>query len=302
LTVANGALYGTTYFGGGPGCGYGCGTVFKITTSGTESVIYSFKGYPEDGAVPYAGLIAAKGTLYGTTFFGGDYSCGSGSLPSGCGTVYEITKSGSESVLYSFKGGTDGLWPQARLLNVKGMLYGTTLQGGGTSNSGTVFAVTTSGTETVLHRFKRAKDGAYPAAGLTNVYGALYGTTLDGGQSNLGTVFTITTSGAESVLHSFKGGTDGSIPAAGLLNVNGVLYGTTGDGGSARCSSNGCGTVFKITTSGLESVLYAFKGRKGGDLPQSSLTNVSGRLYGTTVGGGGMGCTGGCGTVYGISP
>jgi uncharacterized repeat protein (TIGR03803 family) len=137
-------------------------------------------------------------------------------------------------VLYSFKG-KDGADPGAGLLNVNGTLYGTTTGGGkycrGSDGCGTVFSITTSGKETVLHSFGGTGDSGYPKAGLLNVNGTLYGTTAGGGANGSGTVFSITTSGAETVLYSFKGGKDGKAPSAGLLNVKGTLYGSTEVGG-----------------------------------------------------------------------
>jgi len=185
LLNVKGTLYGTTYDGGASNYG----TVFSITTSGTETVLHSFKGGSGDGESPLAGLINVKGTLYGTTFTGG--------VDGFDGTVFKITPSGTETLLYSFKGNTgtalDGERPQAGLINLKGTLYGTTYNGGA-SNYGTVFSITTSGTETVLYSFKGGSgDGESPLAGLINVKGTLYGTTLEGGASRgYGTVFSIT--------------------------------------------------------------------------------------------------------------
>jgi uncharacterized repeat protein (TIGR03803 family) len=145
----------------------------------------------------------------------------------------------------------DGAHPAASLINVKGTLYGTTY-GGGAKNAGTVFSITTTGKEKVLHSFSGGRsDGAYPYASLINVNGTLYGTTTKGGSrcgSNLGcgTVFSVTTTGTEKVVHSFRGGTGGADPLASLINVNGTLYGTTYTGGSS-CSHSGCGTVFALT-------------------------------------------------------
>jgi uncharacterized repeat protein (TIGR03803 family) len=127
--------------------------------------------------------------------------------------------------LYSFKGGTDGANPSAGLIAVYGELYGTT-GGGGTYGHGTVFKVSTFGTETVLYRFKGVPDGAFPVAGLIEVNGALYGTTQLGGTYGAygdGTVFKMSTSGAESVLYRFKNVPDGANPEAGLIDVNGAL-------------------------------------------------------------------------------
>jgi uncharacterized repeat protein (TIGR03803 family) len=115
-------LYGTTTSGGT----HGLGTVFSITTSGTENVLYSFAGYPTDGADPAAGLINVDGTLYGTTENGGSGSACS----SGCGTVYAISTNGAETVLHDFTSDPDGALPRGGLLDVTGVLYGTTSHGG----------------------------------------------------------------------------------------------------------------------------------------------------------------------------
>lgn len=287
LTKLGGALYGTTSEGGGTRA---AGTVFKIATSGVESILHRFAG-ANDGALPFAGLSNVGGTLYGTTYEGGG---------GGRGTVFKITTSGAESVLYSFGGGNDGAFPHAALTNVGGTLYGTT-ETGGAHGRGTVFKITTSGAENVLYSFAGGIDGDSPFGGLTNVDGTLYGTTTNGGgYSNCdsgrgcGTVFRITTSGEEKVLYSFAGGADGFAPTDRLTNVGGTLYGTTAVGGDAKdCSTYhypvGCGTVFKVTTSGTESVLYSFSGGNDGARPNGDLIKVGGRLYGTTADGGAYG-------------
>ncbi len=314
LLNVNGTLYGTTASGGA----YGNGTVFAITTSGMETVLYSFKGVPADGARPRAPLLNVNGTLYGTTVEGGAQSCSSYE-GGGCGTVFSITPSGKETVLHSFKGAkTDGQNPDGGLIYVNGKLYGTTHGGGPNcffgvgAVCGTVFSITSSGKERVLYFFKGGTtDGQNPDARLIYVKGKLYGTTTGAGAYNLGTVFATTPSGTETVLHSFGNGSDGAIPQAGLINVNGTLYGTTvGGGADSFCSRyyTGCGTVFSITTSGKETVRYRFKGGStDGDSPQAGLINVSGTLYGTTAGGGSDYCPysgpdQGCGTVFSLKP
>jgi uncharacterized repeat protein (TIGR03803 family) len=238
LTAIKGTLYGTTIGGGGGPCasGFGCGTVFKIDPAGTETVLHRFQG-GSDGQAPAAGFTIVNGTLYGTTFFGG----GSGCNGKGCGTIYKVDPSGSTTVVYAFKGGADGANPDAGLLNVGGTLYGTTSDGGGKPNRGTIFNVSTSGTETVLHRFK-GLDGADPEAGLVSVGGTLYGTTFAGGRKSLGTIFSITPAGSFTRLHSFSGTADGSNPSATLSAVTGTLYGTTKTGGNA----GGFGTIFSL--------------------------------------------------------
>ena len=281
LIDVKGTFYGTTEGGGRNGKG----TVFSITPNGTEMVLHKFKGGVRDGWGPEAGLTDVNGTLYGTTEAGGSSGCDG----EGCGTVFSITTSGKETVIHSFGGNGDGVGPFARLLNVKGTLYGTTYYGPALGTYGIVFKITPSGKETVLHTFKGGADGAEPWADLINVNGTLYGTTSTGGVSSYceapgcGTVFSITPSGKEKVLYSFKGGeSDGAGPEAGLTDVNGMLYGTTAGGGT-----HGCGTIFSMTTSGAETWTYSFCSSSGdGVEPDSDLIDVNGTLYGTTVSGG----------------
>jgi uncharacterized repeat protein (TIGR03803 family) len=240
-----------------------------------------------DGALPAGDLTSLSGSLFSTTEIGGGSDCDDYSP---CGTVFKITTSGKETVIHKFGGSGVGAYPIAGLIYVNGSLYGTTYVGGCCLSYGTVFKITTSGKERVLYSFKGAPDGEYPAAGLTNVNGALYGTTEEGGASGDGTVFKVTMSGRERVLHSFSV-TDGSDPRAGLTNVNGILYGTTRGGGTGKY-----GTVFKITTSGKVRVLISFKGANGA-FPLAHMTFVGGTLYGTTSGGGAYGL----GTVFEVT-
>jgi uncharacterized repeat protein (TIGR03803 family) len=270
------------------GAANGDGTVFSVTTSGAETMLYSFKGGLGDGVGPQAGLLYVKGKLYGTTFLGG---------ANVYGTLFSVMTSGKETVLHGFGAYGDGKNPEASLLDVKGAIYGTTVYGGscyGYGFCGTVFSITTSGTETVLHSFGGPGDGIYPYAALLDVKGTLYGTTYGGGANGDGTVFSLTPSGKETVLYSFKGGSgDGKDPYAGLINVKGTLYGATFQGGV-----NGDGTVFSITPSGKETVLYSFKGGSGdGEDPYATLLDVKGTLYGTTCYGG----ANGYGTVFSIT-
>jgi uncharacterized repeat protein (TIGR03803 family) len=231
---SDGNFYGTTGANGTSDDG----TVFGITPSGVKTVLHVFPKTGSDGEIPYAGVIqGSDGNFYGTTYFGGS---------SGFGTVFKVTPSGTETVLYSFAGGSDGEHPYASVIQGSdGNFYGTTYQGGA-SGYGTVFKITPSGTETVLHSFAGgSSDGANPEAGLTQgTDGNFYGNTYLGGAGNLGTVFEITPSGTETVLHSFAGGgSDGANPTANLLqSSDGNLYGSTGAGGTS-----GYGTFFKVT-------------------------------------------------------
>jgi len=262
------------------------GTIFSITPSGTEKTLFVFKGGPEQGAHP-TDLVNVGGTLFGTTTSGGT---------NGWGTVFSITRTGRETTLHNFAGGKgDGAHPHG-LVDVGGTLYGTT-SAGGTKGDGTVFAVTPSGTETVLYNFTGGKtDGAKPVAPLVDVQGTLYGTAANAGEHGNGTVFAITPSGTETVLYSFKGGMkDGAGPLAPLADAHGVLYGTTWSGGSAHCGGGGCGTVFAITPSGQERVVYAFAGPDGA-YPSAAVVDVRGTIYATTN----LGGANGIGTVFAI--
>lgn len=157
---------------------YEYGTVFKITTSGTEHVLHSF-GYRHDGQQPYASLLDVNGTLYGTTYEGGSYNAG----------TYFISTNGTEQVLHNFSN-LDAVMPTASLIGVKGILYGTSTQGG-TYTYGTVFSIGTTGTVNLLYSFGRSHDGLFPVASLIDVNDTLYGTTSQGGSYNAGTVFSI---------------------------------------------------------------------------------------------------------------
>lgn len=316
LIELNGVLYGTTQRGGS-GCpsNYGCGTVFAVDPlSGTEQILYRFHDR-SDGAAPYAGLIAVHGTLYGTTFGGGNTSCH-------CGTIFSVNPvSGRERVLYRFKGGSDGANPQAGLVALHNTLYGTTYNGGfancpdGLPGCGTVFAFNMSSrSERVMYRFQPDhNDGEHPAAALVAMQGTLYGTTTSGGVANCpgfvstpcGTVFSIQpSSNQERIVYSFKGDPDGLSPNGPLLAAGGVLYGTTyygGASGASRCGQSGCGTVFKLTAAGKERVLYSFQHIPDGAYPMSGLISVNGTLYGTTAFGG-TGDGNGGGTVFKVLP
>ncbi len=281
-----GNLYGSAYEGGASGYG----AVFKLDVSGKESLLYSF-GPGTDGEYPGSGLIEdAEGNLYGTTGYGG---------ASGNGTVFRISKSGTETILYSFTG-TDGQYPFATLLrDSAGTLYGTT-SAGGTYSDGTVFKLTKQQKETVLHSFAGGKDGATPYAGLVqDEKGNFYGTTYYGGAGcdgyDCGTVFRLDFRGKEAVLHAF-GQSDGHYPDSGTLarDKSGNLYGTTYAGGSADM-----GVVFKVSGSGKESVIYSFTGGADEGLPVAGLTpDRSGNFYGTTLGN----SSSTYGTVFKIKP
>jgi uncharacterized repeat protein (TIGR03803 family) len=180
---SQGSLYGTTSTGGATGgnCGNtGCGVVFKLDQHGHETVLYRFTG-GSDGGFPVAKLIHdSAGNLYGTTPFGGSIGGACGSL--GCGVVFKLDTTNTETVLHKFTG-PDGLLPMAELLlDSQNNLYGTTREGG-PYGKGTVFKVQPSGKETTVHSFSGGSDGAYPVAGVIGNPKKIYSTSSSGGGS-----------------------------------------------------------------------------------------------------------------------
>lgn len=302
-------LVGTTLSGGSQQCDGGCGTVFSLAPNGTMSVLYDFQG-GSDGAAPGPLIEDQSGNFFGTTLAGG----GSGCNGSGCGTVFELTPQGTETILYAFQGGDDGAVPSldAKLIEVvTGSLYGTTAEGGGSGcdgyGCGTVFEIA-GGTETILHTFEGGNDGEDPGYMIMDAAGNFYGETWSGGGAGCGgigcgTVFELTPSGSETILHSFQGGKDGANPSGQLIrNSRGDFYGVTADGGSAGCGGYGCGTVFELGPDGSEKILYSFRTEANGRYPETIFLDKSGNLYGTTVEGGyvnkKIGCRGGCGVIF----
>jgi len=298
IADGKGNLYTTTYTDGQAGDG----TVFELPKGGGGKALWEFKGSPGDGALSQSPLIMYKGNFYGATTGGGSANLG---------TVFELKKDGSETVLHSFAGGTDGQDPTFGLIrDTAGNLYGTTFMGGSTDNCdlgpngcGTVFKLARNGKETVLHVFTGA-DGSYPSSALSaDSQGNFFGTTALGGTSGYGTLFKLAANGTLTVLHSFTNGSDGGEPGGGLaVDAAGNFYGTTESGGDTNCSG-GCGTIFGFSAGGVETTLYSFKGGSDGDLPVAGVTlDSTGNLYGTTIYGGSANrCSqnyAGCGIVY----
>jgi uncharacterized repeat protein (TIGR03803 family) len=263
---AAGSLYGTTYAGGA----YLKGTIFKVDPAGTETMLHSFNG--SDGSSPSSGLIRdSNGNLYGTTFDGGTY---------GCGVVFRVDATGEFTVLHHLALAEGCLLFGSLVRDAAGNLYGTGFMGG-TYESGTAFKLDVSGTLTVLHDFSDEPDAARPNAGLLrDGAGNLYGTTQIGGVFESGAVFKIDAEGTETVLYSFTGGADGSQPLGRLIrDAKGSLYGTTSLGGAS-----GQGTVFKLDSAGVETVLHSFRGRQDSGSPFTGLTpDGRGTLSGTTL-------------------
>jgi uncharacterized repeat protein (TIGR03803 family) len=253
---ASGNIYGTAYNGGAGTCTGGCGVVYELTPSNgswTESVLYNF-AQAGDAQHPWGGVtFDQSGNLYGTTVYGGK---------NGAGAVYKLTPSGSgwtETIIYSFTGGTDGGNPYAGLIfDQPGNLYGAAASEGA-HNGGTVFELTPNGsawTFNLLYSFTGA-SGQFAQGPVANLafdsIGNLYGTTHGAGAYNFGAVFKLTPGGsgwAYTSLHDFTGGDDGGYPRSNIVfDKNGNMYGTAAEGGT---EGNGdcygpCGVIFEIT-------------------------------------------------------
>lgn len=343
-----GNYYGSAFWGGSynstNGCQYyGCGVIFKLSPDGlggwTQTVIYTFTG-GADGGSPVSPLIFdAIGNLYGTTWQGGTGATNCPDLPVGCGVVFKLSPTSSgpwtESVLYSFKGGNDGMNSAAPVtFDAAGNLYGTAPLGGPTKQCadgigcGEVFKLNPNGsggwTYSVIHFFTNGKDGGRPdAAVLVNASGDIFATTTTGGggagcgQGGCGTAIEFLPNGSGGytgkLLHAFSGGRDGSIPEAGLIaDAAGNLYGAALEGGSKQgfCKSvTGCGLVYELSPQSggnyKPSILYTFRGGADGYTPRYALTfDAEGNLYGETDGSpaGGPDCGFPCGAIYKLTP
>jgi len=273
-----GNLYGSTLFGGtkgttcDPDYGGQCGVVFELSppkkegSAWTQKVLHNFAGIANgqqlgDGANPNGGLVFdSKGSIYGTTQFGGSDEGYCGTV--GCGTVFKLTPPATEGRVWAeevldrfnlVNSGAAG--PEAGVIfDQSGNLYGTTV-GGGNSGSGTIFELTPRSNgkwiERVLYRFSDGNDGTSPQAPIVfDASGNLCSTAL-GGNAHGGVVFRLPppknrNTWPLSVLYNFKGAPDGDHPAAGLVfDSSGDLYSTTEGGGTGACQG-GCGTVFKV--------------------------------------------------------
>ncbi|MES2056068.1 MAG: choice-of-anchor tandem repeat GloVer-containing protein [Pseudomonadota bacterium] len=324
LQASDGNFYGTTRAGGNNRCNdldNFCGAIFRLTPSGDEAVLYSFGASMSDAYRPSGPLIQGRdGALYGLTANGGTH---------GAGTAFKITLNGAFTILYSFGASpSDGIVPIGGLTQGSdGDFYGATASGGANhcgqipqsgSNCGTVFKISPSGVETVLYSFGASRsDGVTPNGSLVQGGdGNFYGTTVNGGANacsdsgatnNCGTVFRITPAGVLSVLYSFGASRADSIAPQGALiqGRDGAFYGTTASGGGGQCGfSFGCGTVFRMTSAGNVTILYAFAAisRSDGYGPSPFLIQArDGNFYGTT-GSGGANASDLNGTVFRLTP
>lgn len=223
------ALYGATLYGGADNDG----VLFRLSQVGKEHILHTFGNGSGDGANPYTTVSPHNQVLYGTAVNGGAY---------GGGEVYTIQPSGDAyTIIYSFGGKTgDGVSPRGAPIFIDGTLFGTT-EFGGAYGQGTIYEITPSGAERVIHSFG-SPDAEDPTDGLFYWHGVVYGTGYQGGADGKGAVFKMNLrSGKESVIHSFAYGSDGAHPWGTLVELGGNLYGTASLGGSS-----GIGTVFRI--------------------------------------------------------
>jgi uncharacterized repeat protein (TIGR03803 family) len=321
----DGNLYGTTPTGGVNNVGI----VFKITPSGSQTILHQFD--TTHGSTPNGGLVLGNdGNFYGTTQLGGAHAYGN---------IFKITPSGVLTVLYDFTGNADGGYPVAPLvLATDGNFYGTSYPGvafkfspsgtftiinkiptvsygpllqasdgnfydvtefGGTFSAGTVYKIVGS-TVTTLYNFD-GTHGSFPIGGLVQgADGNLYGTTTAGGTTNAGVIFRITTAGTLTVLVDFDGvhTLNGYQAFAGLVaGSDGNLYGATIWGGTS-----GYGEIFQTTTAGAYTALYNFVAPSGDGAYSTPMQHTNGRIFGLTTRGG----VDGKGGIYsydsGISP
>lgn len=284
-------------FGTASSEGYCCGTAFELSPSGNLLGAYSFDfGSDRDGQTPRGGLVwDALGNFYGTTQVGGTHIHG---------TVFKITPTGEETVLYNFKGQSDGGYPDSQLLiDAAGNLYGTAPNGGVSCPNeplrcGVIFKIDTAGNETVIHRFTGGADGAHPHSGLArdsvgNLYGTAYDNTDCGYVCGTGNIFRVDSQGKFKVMHTFAGPpSDGRNPGDTLVfDSAGNGYGTTVAGGKFDY-----GTVFVMSPAGKVRLLYSFS---DGGAPWGALVrDASGNLYGTALFGGELSL----GSIFEIKP
>ena len=285
LRASNGDLYGTTEYAGSATCH--CGTIFRIDSNGIFTTVHTFEG--TDGGNPNTDLVEPQpGDIWGATRYGGDLTC---SAPNGCGTIFRMHLNGDLETMHAFSG-TDGHYPESKLLLADdGNLYGTTLAGG-TADAGTAFRITLNGNLTVIHDFA----GFFrPGTLIQASSGDLVGTAIRSAGTDNGGVYRLTLDGDFEILHEFAAdGHEGKLPYAPVFQADdGFLYGTTSAGGT-----NGWGTVFQLGENGSFTTIHNFDLTQGVSPVDGLIQASDGRLYGTTPFGG---ANAGAGVVYRIT-
>ncbi len=275
---ADGDFYGTTAYGGSSTPQECCGAIFKITPSGTFTVLHDLSPAGDEGASSGFPLVqGSDGNFYGTLPAGGADDQQNG-------TIFKITPSGNFSVIYPFPGGADGGNPGGSLIQgTDGDFWGNT-NAGGSAGNGLFYKVTSSGTLSVI--------ASIPAGGYgPTAYGPLaegndgnfYGTGSSGSETDQGVIYQVTPAGAFKVLYGFQGGNDGAYPLNGVTAASdGNFYGAAGQGGP-----HDYGTLFEITPSGTFTALYLFTGASDGGGPNPTIIQGGdGNFYGTDEVGG----------------
>ena len=273
LTLAkDGNFYGITHSGGANGYG----TIFKLSDSGTYTVIHSMNK-TTDGGDSYGSLTEGKdGDLYGATYDGGMYNYG---------TIFKVTTGGSLTVLKHLNA-SDGANPQCDLIQASDNSFYGTCNGGGSLGYGTIFKITTGNVYNIVKNLSYSTDGANPYGALMqNNDDNFYGVTRGGGSKGAGVIYKITTSGAYSVIHHLDGTAEGSTSSSALVKGDdNNLYALCSVGGK-----NNMGTVFKVSTSGALTVLEDFNGADiFGNTPYSSFIKGKDSAYYATTSAGGM--------------
>ena len=272
---SDGNFYGVTSFGGSANLG----VLFKIAPTGGYTILHNFEGGGDGGEPVGPPIQAADGNFYGTT--AQDSTVYKYSLSEGYSVIYQFDQTHGQEVIASLIQGTDG------------RLYGVA-DGGGASDCGTIFKLTTSGTPLWYYSFPCGAGGAAPIAPLVqSTDGSFYGTTQEqsGNGRNYGTLFKLSENGRVSTLYRFQGGDDGVEPLGLMQATDGNLYGVTQVGGSS-----GLGVFFTITTSGAYTILQSFTRETGAYPSAAPLQDTNGMLYGTTQSDG----THNAGTAYSI--
>jgi uncharacterized repeat protein (TIGR03803 family) len=319
LRDAKGNLFGVTLYGGvnTKTCSDNvqriCGVVYELDHTGKkETVLHRFAGGSGGSVSEVVPIQDSSGKLYGTTIWGGDQNDG---------VVYEVDQAGKFSLLYDFQGGADGGTDSAFIWGLNGNLYG--VANDGANAAGVVFELDRTGKETVLYNFTGGSDGSTPDSLIADAAGNLYGTTAYGGNlidicdenEGCGVVFKLSPNSngtwTETVLYTFcsqSNCTDGHRPFGPLLRDSaGNLYGpTVMGGGSHNCNGSDCGIVFKLDTTGKETVLHAFTDGPDGAFPDALVMDGSNNLYGVANQGGDDNChlngIPGCGVMFKITP
>jgi uncharacterized repeat protein (TIGR03803 family) len=275
----------------------------------TLNVLYSFGGFASDGVLPIGTLVRdTAGNLYGITFYGGYFN--GGCVETGCGILYKLDTTGKLTFLHTFVDKGDGDNPVSLIGDAAGNLVGATL-------NNTLFRANAAGKFNSIDPFQSDSDGTLPSSVIYDAQGNRYGTTLTGGDLNCnyptpgvgcGNVFKLDNKGKLTVLYDFTGPPDGTSPNGVIRDAAGNLYGTTQSGGNTACQyfgSSGCGIVFKVDSTGHETVLYSFTGGADGAQPGNFFSgaplvrDAAGNLYGTTSLGGDLSCYAlGCGVVF----